>query len=74
VTPVRSYHWPPVLPVVALVLMPFLPFVNTTGLWFGLPRMMVWGALWCAMLVPALLLSERLMARRSAETGAEEDG
>lgn len=67
-TGVRSYHWPPVLPVVALVLMPFLPFVNTTGLWLGLPRMVVWGAFWCLMFTPALLLSERLMRGREDES------
>ncbi|WP_033296051.1 hypothetical protein [Amycolatopsis jejuensis] len=60
----RSCHFPPAIPVLALVLMPFLPFVNSTGLWLGLPKMMVWGAFWCLMFTPALLLSERLMARR----------
>ncbi|MEC3974818.1 hypothetical protein [Amycolatopsis sp. H20-H5] len=59
----RSHHLPPMLPALALVLMPFLPFVNTTGLWLGLPRMLVWGGFWCLMFTPALLLSERLMAR-----------
>ncbi|GAA3530902.1 hypothetical protein GCM10022222_12430 [Amycolatopsis ultiminotia] len=63
----RSYHLPPLLPVIALVLMPFLPFVNTTGLWIGLPKMVVWGGFWCLMCTPALLLSERLMARRDRE-------
>jgi hypothetical protein len=47
--------------------MPFLPFVNTDGLWFGLPRMLVWGAAWCVMCTPALLLTERLMARETTE-------
>jgi hypothetical protein len=61
---VRAYHWVPVLPGLALVLMPFLPFVNTAGLWLGLPRMLVWGAFWCVMFTPALLIVERMMARR----------
>src|SRR5258708_15664196 len=43
----RPYHVIPVVPALALVLMPFLPFVNTDSLWLGLPRMMVWGGAWC---------------------------
>jgi hypothetical protein len=57
----------PAVPALALALMPFLPFVNTDGLWFGLPRMLVWGAAWCVMCTPALLLTERLMARETTE-------
>jgi hypothetical protein len=64
---VRPYHLIPAVPTLALALMPFLPFVNTDGLWFGLPRMLVWGAAWCVMCTPALLLTERLMARDTAE-------
>ncbi|GAA4527774.1 hypothetical protein [Amycolatopsis samaneae] len=64
----RRYHLIPALPVLALVLMPFLPFVNTTGLWLGLPKMLVWGGFWCLMLTPALLLTERLMARDGEES------
>jgi hypothetical protein len=64
---VRPYHLIPAVPALALALMPFLPFVNTDGLWFGLPRMLVWGAAWCVMCTPALLLTERLMARETTE-------
>ncbi|MFD9887756.1 hypothetical protein ACFWY9_00340 [Amycolatopsis sp. NPDC059027] len=64
----RGYHFIPALPVLALVLMPFLPFVNTTGLWLGMPRMLVWGGFWCLMLTPALLLTERLMSRDGEES------
>jgi hypothetical protein len=64
---VRAYHWIPVLPALALIVMPFLPFVNSDGLWLGLPRMLVWGAFWCIMVTPALLISERMMARRSED-------
>lgn len=64
----RQYHLYPVLPVLALVLMPFLPFVNTSALWFGLPRMLVWGGLSCALLSVSLLACERAMSR------TEEDG
>ncbi|MGP3775381.1 hypothetical protein ACTWJ8_31630 [Streptomyces sp. SDT5-1] len=59
----RPYHLIPVIPALALLLMPFLPFVNTNGLWFGLPRMMTWGIVWCLACCPALLITERLMHR-----------
>jgi hypothetical protein len=59
----RPYHVIPVIPALALVLMPFLPFVNTASLWLGLPRMMVWGGAWCVLLTVALLAAESLMAR-----------
>jgi len=65
---VRPYHLIPAVPALALALMPFLPFVNTDGLWFGLPRMLVWGAAWCVLCTPALLLTERQMAREAAES------
>jgi hypothetical protein len=54
---------PPVIPVIALVVMPILPFVNTAGLWLGLPRMLVWVTLWSILLVPAMRWSQRLMER-----------
>ena len=66
----RPYHLIPAVPALALALMPFLPFVNTDGLWFGLPRMLVWGAAWCVMCTPALLLTERQMAREAAKLTA----
>lgn len=59
----RSYHLPPILPIIALVAMPFLPFVNSTGLWLGLPKMVVWGGISALLLSPALLWSEHLMQR-----------
>jgi hypothetical protein len=59
----RPYHLIPVLPALALIVMPFLPFVNTSELWFGLPRMLVWGGISCALLTPALYLTERVMLR-----------
>jgi hypothetical protein len=54
---------PPALPVTALIVMPFLPFVNAPGLWLGLPRLMVWTVLWSLSWVPALVWSQRLMDR-----------
>lgn len=53
----------PAIPVCALVLMPYLPFVNTDRLWCGLPRMLVWGGLWCLLLTPALLLADWSLSR-----------
>ena len=64
----RPYHLIPAVPALALALMPFLPFVNTDGLWFGLPRMLVWGAAWCVLCTPALLLTEHQMAREQPES------
>lgn len=63
----RRYHLFPVLPALALVLMPFLPFVDTTQLWFGLPRMLVWGGASCVVLSISLLATERAMASESTE-------
>ncbi|MGH3495073.1 MAG: hypothetical protein ACRDQ1_17820 [Sciscionella sp.] len=59
----RGYYLYPALPAIGLIAMPFLPFVNTAQLWFGLPRMLVWGAICCALLTPAFLLTEKAMHR-----------
>ncbi|HWC80122.1 MAG TPA: hypothetical protein VG756_09175 [Pseudonocardiaceae bacterium] len=63
----RSYYLYPVIPVLALVLMPFLPFVNTTQLWFGLPRMLVWGGFSCVLLTISLFAADRVMSRDPEE-------
>lgn len=60
----RLYYLFPAIPALALMLMPFLPFVNTAHRWFGFPPMLVWGAVWCVLLTPSFLLAERLMSRR----------
>lgn len=59
----RQYYLYPVIPVLALVLMPFLPFVDTTALWFGLPRMLVWGGVSCVVLSISLFACDRAMTR-----------
>lgn len=64
---VRGYYLYPVIPALALVLMPFLPFVNTSQLWFGLPRMIVWGALSCLALTISLIPTERGIAAREED-------
>ncbi|WP_158882903.1 hypothetical protein [Amycolatopsis anabasis] len=63
----RPYHLVPAIPALALILMPFLPFVNAPGLWLGLPRMLVWGGAWCLACTPALLVAEKLMAREEED-------
>ena len=45
-------YLPSALPVTALIVMPFLSFVNAPDLWFGLPRLMVWTVLWSLSWVP----------------------
>jgi hypothetical protein len=63
----RPYFLLPAIPLLALTLMPFLPFVNTSALWLGLPRMFVWGAVSCVILAPTLLLTDRLMSREDED-------
>jgi membrane protein YdbS with pleckstrin-like domain len=46
------------IPVVALVATVWLPFVNTSTLWLGLPSVMVWTAAWVLAITPALALFE----------------
>jgi hypothetical protein len=59
----RRYYVLPAVPAIALVLMPFLPFVNAPGLWFGLPRMLVWATCWVLLFTPAFLVVERFLPR-----------
>ena len=66
----RGYYLYPAIPALALFLMPFLPFVNTTQLWFGLPRMIVWGALSCVGLSISLIFTERAVSGREREEEA----
>lgn len=63
----RPYFLLPAVPLLALVFMPFLPFVNTSALWLGLPRMFVWGAVSCLLLAPALLLADRMLSREDED-------
>lgn len=67
----RTYHLYPAVPALALVLMPFLPFVNTAQLWFGLPRMLVWGALSLVALSLSLYATDRALVRHSADPAEE---
>ncbi|PXX71757.1 hypothetical protein DFR70_1011191 [Nocardia tenerifensis] len=62
----------PLIPAVALVATPWLPFVNTTELWFGLPAMMVWTTLWALAIVPSLAAVEWRRTRRTDVRSEEE--
>lgn len=57
----------PAIPAAGLVMMPFIPFVNTAQLWFGLPRMLVWGVVCCLLLSVALGLCEKSMPEEGDE-------
>lgn len=57
--------------VVCLLLGVWLPFVNRSGLWFGMPPLLVWSCADVALLVPALMLHEAAReARRPAPGGS----
>ena len=64
----RTYYLYPVIPVLMFLSMPFLPFVNTAdSLWFGLPPMLVWGALCCVLLTISLLFVDQAMTRNEGD-------
>lgn len=46
------------LPAIALILTPFLPFVNKATLWFDLPSVMTWSIIWVALITVLLVLLE----------------
>ena len=61
-TPVSRRIWPFVIIlaviVVALASTVFLPFVNTSTLWLGLPSVAVWTIAWVLAIVPTLAALE----------------
>ena len=63
----RSLRLLPLVPAVALLSSVYLPFVNQTGLWFGLPSLAVWCAFWVLVMTPVLLLVERFAPLDSDE-------
>jgi len=63
----------PVIPAAALVLTPWLPFVNGPYLWLGLPSMLVWPMIWLLLLVPALAGIEWGRTRYLEDAGAPGD-
>nr|BFD87459.1 hypothetical protein StreXyl84_68600 [Streptomyces sp. Xyl84] len=60
-----------VVPVVAFLSTPFLPFVNGPHLWFGLPSVLVWCLLWTAGTTASLALVEHFA--HPAGEGDEDD-
>jgi hypothetical protein len=57
---------PLIVVVVALVATVWLPFVNTSSLWFGLPSVMVWTASWVVAITLSLAFIE--FARKDDES------
>lgn len=57
----------PLVPAVALVSSVFLPFVNSSDLWWGVPSLFVWTSIWVLLITPALLTVHAL--RRSTQDG-----
>lgn len=55
------------VPVVALVATVWLPFVNASTLWFGLPSVMVWTGFWVLAITPTLCLVEFSARQREAD-------
>ncbi|MEU6011807.1 MULTISPECIES: hypothetical protein [unclassified Streptomyces] len=47
-----------VVPVVAFLSTPFLPFVNGPHLWFGIPSVLAWCLLWTVGTTASLALVE----------------
>lgn len=60
----RRRRWPFLIPlfviIVALVTTVFLPFVNQSALWLGLPSVGLWTVLWVLAITPALAAVEFL--------------
>ena len=56
--PLWPYATVLVIIVIALLSTVFLPFVNTSTLWFGLPSVAVWSIGWVLAIVPALAALE----------------
>ncbi|MDI3387769.1 hypothetical protein QIS99_16400 [Streptomyces sp. B-S-A8] len=46
------------VPAAGFLATPYLPFVNSTHLWFGLPSVLVWCVLWTVGTTAALALYE----------------
>lgn len=60
-----------VVPVLAILLSGWLPFVNQAHLWLGLPSMIVWIGLWCLVTAPMLWMALGTFAEDDAADAAE---
>ncbi len=58
------------VPIVGMIITPFLPFVSTPTLWLGLPSAIVWMGLMIVATIVGLQIVERTYLR---EGGAELD-
>ncbi|NDZ77840.1 MULTISPECIES: hypothetical protein [unclassified Streptomyces] len=56
-----------VVPVMAFICTPFLPFVNGPYLWLGVPSVLAWCLLWTAGTTAGLALTDRFA--RPADAG-----
>ena len=72
----RRGLWPYVVALViivsALMSTVFLPFVNTSTLWLGLPSVAVWTIAWVLAIVPTLAAIEFSGRYDETDTGQEE--
>lgn len=69
--PRRAVLLLPLVPAVSLLLAVFLPFVNSSRLWFGLPPLFVWASAGVLLITPSLAAVEHFWSRRRdlAEVG-----
>ena len=51
------------IPILGFLSTPFLPFVNGPHLWFGVPSVLVWTAIWVIGTVVALRIVEATYQR-----------
>ncbi|MFT4042978.1 MAG: hypothetical protein QM673_07440 [Gordonia sp. (in: high G+C Gram-positive bacteria)] len=57
------------IPIVAMVITPLLPFATNPTRWFGLPAVLVWSAILVLSSVATLQVIDRLIARQVAAAG-----
>lgn len=57
----------PAGPALALLIAPWLPLVNTSRLWFGVPALFVWTSVWVLLITPALYAVDRTRPRADEE-------
>jgi hypothetical protein len=58
------------VPIAGFLVLPLLPFVNGPHLWFGIPSVLVWTAVWVVGTVVALQVVEATYLR---DGGADAD-
>lgn len=64
-----------VVPIIAMLITPFLPFAQHPTLWFGMPAVLVWMAIIVVVTVVILNVVDRSIARQAAAyTAAHPEG